>query len=122
MKEIIKKQLLSCKNVHVDFSDDDLTIFIKKPQFLDYSMLELDHVYLIQVDASFFGENSTITLNWNHGNTIKSNVLKVSYIQKSGEMYRFDGVGYDIKTNTTSTDLYSGIWIPQKYFTILQEM
>lgn len=45
MNPFIKKQLLKCKNVKVNFSDDDTEIFIEKTNKVDASNLKVGSSY-----------------------------------------------------------------------------
>ena len=126
MKEIILKQLKKCKNAKIPtLSGDETSILIKRCNNLNTEYLKLDHTYIIQVDKyvlSLTENNSTIVSNWNSGQRVLSEYLRVSLSNIVNNMYKFDGVGYDPNDGKTLGDFYSGIWIPKDHFVVIKEI
>ena len=82
MKDIILKQLQKCKNAQIPpLSGDETSIIIRRCSNLNKECLKLDHTYIIQVDKymlSLTENNSTIVSNWNSGQRVLSEYLRVS--------------------------------------------
>lgn len=126
MKASILKQLKKCKNVDLSYlTGEETEIIIKKCETISQEMLSLDKTYIIKVDdymLSLNENNSALVTNWNSGQVLRSKYLRVSLNQIMNNMYRFDGVGFNLDTCQVNGDFYTSFWIPKDHFVVIREI
>lgn len=126
---IIKKELEKCK-VSLPNIDDNTYHFIvhKRDPIIQEETKEIelkqDYYYVIKLEYYILHppDNFTLSSNWNKGINPISEYLLGTPIKFIGKMVQWDCCGYDIKNDLALDDVYSGLWLPLKGFTIIKEV
>lgn len=121
---LIKEQLSKVRRVAIPAIDDDTQVItlMRSENGLPTS-LEVDHCYLIKVEDYILNppEGFTLHTNWNKGLIPKHKVMKVDVCQIMGKMIKVNSIGYDLKNQVDTKDLWEG-WLPQKAITIIERL
>ena len=122
MNPLIKAQLEKVRTVKLPIFDDDTTeMIISKGSKSDELFLEQDKCYLISVEDYILHppEGFTLHTNWNNGRIPTHKFMKVDVSKIMGKMVKVNALGYDMKSQTDTTDMWDG-WLPLKSITILE--
>lgn len=124
MNPLIKDQLTKIQRVNVPSYDDNTTqITIARNDVKPVTGLQEDHCYLISVEDYILNppEGFTLHTNWNNNIAPKHKVMKIDVTKIMGKMVKVNSIGYDMKNQVDTTDLWSG-WLPQKSITIIERL
>ena len=124
MNPLIKDQLSKIQRAEVPPFDEDTTqITLIKGSVKVTNDLQEDHCYLISVEDYILKppEGFTLHTNWNNNIAPKHKVMKIDVAKIMGKMVRVNSVGYDMKNQVDSTDVWSG-WLPRKSITIIETL
>ena len=130
MNKIIKEQLDKCKIKLPEYNDSTTHLIIEKQlsnkEIIQESVKEAerDHYYIIQLQYYIINppDNFTLSSNWNNGINPTSEYLLGTPIKFVGKMIQWDCCGYDYKNKNPLDDVYNGLWLPSKGFTIVEEV
>lgn len=128
MNNTIKSELGKVKTKLPDYDDDTTHLIIPrhlaeatvKKTIVD---LTIGKYYIIKLERYILypPENFTLDANWNNGIHPKSEYMLATPIKFVGKMVQFDGCGYDNSERKALDDVYNGLWLPSKGFTIVRE-
>lgn len=121
----IKQYLDRCRVAKIpEYSDFDTKIFLPKlGKSDDVISFQKYHNYIIKIARYIINppENFNLNTNWNNGINPQSEYLLATPVNFLGKMIQFDCCGYDIHTNQSLQDVYSGLWLPEKSIEIIRE-
>lgn len=119
MNKIIKRELEKVR-ANIEYDDNTTKIIIPKDtnkvnDVSEQFVFQIGKSYNIVIAGYVINEPEGFTLssNWNGGRKPKTNSLNICVTKILGKMLQFDGCGFDLKTNTTTTDLYQQFWLPR---------
>ena len=118
--KIVKEQLDKCSFADLsDYNPTTRTYHI--PRYVKPNYV-VGNGYLVRIDSALVNNpNSILATNCNNGNYPKHAYYKI-YVSKSlGKMIYFDGLAFDITTNTDLTVMWSG-WISVDNITLIKEL
>ena len=122
MNPLIKAQLEKVRTVKLPVFDENTTeMIISKGSKSDELFLEQDKCYLISVEDYILHppEGFTLHTNWNNGKIPTHKFMKVDVSKIMGKMVKVNALGYDMKSQEDTTDMWDG-WLPLKSITILE--
>lgn len=130
MNDFIEELLKKCKVAVVpDFNKNENKILIKSKNKIsnnnqDSLIMNPGCYYIIKLQKYLIypPDNFTLNVNWNNGINPKSEYMLVTPIKFIGKMTQFDGCGYDISSDKSLDDIYSGLWLPQKSIEIIRSL
>lgn len=102
---------------------DEYHFMISRSEPVVLELIE-EHFYLIRLEdyITHPSENFTLSSNWNGGIVPASTYMVVQLKQRMGKMLKFDGIGYNLDTNTYKEDSYKGLWLPNGGIELLKEL
>ena len=119
MNKIIKRELEKVR-ANIEYDDNTTKIIIPKDtnkvnDVSEQFVFQIGKSYNIVIASYVINEPEGFTLssNWNGGRKPKTNSLNICVTNILGKMLQFDGCGFDLKTNTTTNDLYQKFWLPR---------
>ena len=124
MNPLIKEQLKKINRVKVpSFDENTQTITLLKSDIQSTDSLQEDRCYLISVEDYILNppEGFTLHSNWNNNIVPKHKFMKIDVSKIMGKMVKVNSVGYDMKHQVDSTDVWSG-WLPRKSITIIENL
>lgn len=127
MNNTIKLELGKVKTKLPDYDDTTTHIVISKhsTEITNEKIVDLcvGKYYIIKLEKYILypPENFTLDANWNNGVRPKSEYMMVTPIKFVGKMVQFDGCGYDNSERKALDDIYNGLWLPSKGFTVVRE-
>lgn len=124
MNPLIKDQLGKIRRIRVPAFDDSTTILtLSKSGVTMDSGLQEDRCYLISVEDYILNppEGFTLHTNWNNNIAPKHKVMKVDVTKIMGKMIKVNSIGYDMKNQVDTNDMWSG-WLPQKSIKIIERL
>ena len=122
MNKIIKDQLNKVRSVKLSFDDNTTQILIPKSSEVIPEALNQGDVYLINLNDKILNpsSNSTLAANWNSGRVPNHKLYKVEFLEKMGNMYKFNGIAVE-----DGVDLYNENWfgwIPEDCFKVEEKL
>lgn len=124
MNPLIKEQLKKINRVKVpSFDENTQTITLLKSDIQSTDSLQEDRCYLISVEDYILNppEGFTLHSNWNNNIVPKHKFMKIDVSKIMGKMVKVNSVGYDMKHQVDSADVWSG-WLPRKSITIIENL
>ncbi len=125
MNPLIETQLNKLKSVvNVDFDSSSTQIIIpQNPHTVSSNELKTDCCYLISVEDYILNPPDGFTLhsNWNNNKIPKDRVMKIDVINKMGKMIKVNSIGYDMKNQRDTNNVWEG-WLPEKSITIIERL
>ena len=124
MNPLIKDQLSKIQRLNVPSYDDSTTqLTLTKNDIKVVESLQEDHCYLISVDDYILNppEGFTLHTNWNNNTYPKHKIMKIDVTKIMGKMVKVNSMGYDMKNQTDTTDMWTG-WLPQKSIKIIERL
>lgn len=125
MNPLIKTQLNKLKStVGVDFDESTTQITIPRNSYTpNPTELAVDQCYLISVEDYILKppEGFTLHTNWNNNKIPKDKVMKVDVLTKMGKMIKVNSIGYDMKNQRDTSNMWEG-WLPEKSITIIERL
>ena len=122
---LIKDQLSKIRRIEVPAVNDSTNVItLHKDQIKQASSgLHEDCCYLISVEDYILNPPDGFTLhtNWNNNIAPKHKVMKVDVTKIMGKMVKVNSMGYDMKNQVDTNDMWSG-WLPQKSITIIERL
>lgn len=125
MNPLIKEQLNKIKKIKLPPFDDNTTVITleKSNEAVTATLLQEDCCYLISVEDYILNPPDGFTLhtNWNNNIIPKHKTMKVDVTKIMGKMVKVNAIGYDMKNQVDTNDMWSG-WLPQKSITIIERL
>ena len=120
MNKVIKDQLLKVRSTSIKFDDNTTKLVIPRTKEVVPTILNEGDICIIELEDFIINpqSNSTLASNWNAGKIPKYKQYKVEFIEKMGNMYKFNGIAYN-----NGEDLYNESWFgwfPENGFKILE--
>ena len=124
MNKVIKDQLLKVRSTEINFTDKDTSILIPKTKEIVPVALNIGEVYIIGLEDFILHpqSNSTLASNWNAGKVPKYKYYKVEFLEKMGNMYKFNGIAFN---NSTGEDIFYENWfgwLPENGFNVIDRV
>lgn len=124
MNKIIEDQLNKlkvCKVPPYDYTTMELHISRQTP--VKECLLEENHCYLLKLENYIINPPANFTLhtNWNKGIIPKHECVKAVVSKIMGKMIFINSVGYDLKNNLDTDDVWDG-WVPYKSIKVIKEL
>lgn len=109
IRPLIKEQLEKCQFADLNNYDPSTNTFlIKKYSKPTY---DLNKCYLVRLPTSIINNNdSVLAVNWNNGNSPKTQYLKIYISKVLGNMIYVDSVGFDFEAKQDLDIMWSG-WL-----------
>ena len=122
MNKIIEKQLKNLRSVNLEFDTNTTKIVIPRTKEIVAEALNKGDVYLIELDEFLLqpSSNSTLASNWNFGKIPTHKMYKVEFLDKMGNMYKFNGIAYE-NGHDLYTDEWYG-WFPEGKFKVIEKL
>lgn len=124
MNKIVEEQLKKLKICKVpEYDENTMELYITKQSPNKQCLLEENHCYILQFERYILDPppNFTLHSNWNNGISPKHEFVKAEVSKIMGKMIKVNSVGYDIKTDTDTNDIWEG-WVPYKGIKIIKEI
>ena len=121
MNQIIKKQLEQVKVADLSNFDEKTHTFTI-PKYNQVRLVE-DESYIIKLDPTLLKPNpgDTFHINWNKGQLPTSEYMTVEVSQVNGKVVKVYGLGYNIETEQSTTDVWNG-WLPIEKLTVVRSL
>lgn len=119
MNPIIKKQLEQVKVA--DLSNYDATTrTFNIPKYNQTRIIEGES-YIIKLEPSLLKPNpgDSFHTNWNRGILPVHEAMLIEVSKVNGKVIYVDGVGYDLETDKSTSDFWSG-WLPVDRITVVK--
>lgn len=119
MNPIIKKQLEQVKVADLsNYNPETRTYSI--PKYNQTRILEGES-YIVKLDQTLLIPNpgDSFHINWNKGILPLSDTMLIEVSKVNGKVIYVDGVGYDLDSNKTTLDVWSG-WLPVEKLTVVK--
>lgn len=117
-EQLVKDQL--SKVIYADLSNyDEKTNTYHIPK-INQIKLQINHSYIIKIKDSLY-ENELLKSNYNQGRTPPYKSYLIDIVSILGKIIKVNGVEYDLETNQTLNNLWSG-YLSIKDIEIIEEM
>lgn len=124
MNPLIKDQLSKIRRVRIPQYDEFTTqLKLLKSDGKITNSLQVDNCYLISVEDYILNppEGFTLHTNWNNNIVPKHKFMKIDVIQIMGKMVKVNSIGFDMKNQIDTVDMWLG-WLPQKSIKIIERL
>lgn len=124
MNKIVEDQLKKVKICKLpEYDESTLELHIPKQSSNIQCSVEENHCYILQLERYIIDPppNFTLHSNWNKGIPPKHEIVKAEISKIMGKMIKINSVGYDMKNNIDTNDLWEG-WVPLKGIKVLKEI
>lgn len=115
IRKIVKDQLDKCQFADLNnFDTETNTYHIKKYSKPTY---EIGKCYLIKLPLEIVNRNdSVLAVNWNNGNSPKTQYLKIYISKAMGKMIYVDSISFDFENKIDLSFMWSG-WLNSEELT-----
>ena len=122
MNKVIRDQLSKVKSVNISFDNITENIVLSKIDEILPVVLNVGNIYLIELEDFVINpqSNSTLASNWNAGKVPKYKYYKAEFLEKMGNMYKFNGIAYDHNQDIYSENWFG--WFPENGFKVLEKI
>ena len=124
MNPLIQAQLDKLNSAQITAqAESSNTIIIPKEELKLSQGLCEDKCYLISVEDYILNppEGFTLHSNWNNNRIPKDKVMKIDVSTKMGKMIKVTALGYDLKNNVNTGNVWEG-WLPEKSIKIIEQL